>query len=319
MRGPNLEKIFKENFTVKAISLFLAVTLFVWVRADQESTVTANVPLRLVLPAGTMIIGGNAPEVVSVTVRGRESDLSRFNRNQLNPIILQLNVLDHERPVGIPYDSISTPSGVRVVKIVPSEIVVQIDNESEKLVPIRARVIGTPKEPFHLGLVSVEPEKILVTGPKALLAGLDEILTEAIDVSGQSQTLTRRTKLRIDDALVTYDPSQRISVTLNIDAQYGTRLMSGLPVVDLNGKGRFLVEPDSIDIEVKGPRAILEKINSNTIHVVADLSAKKFSAGEKKKVKLSVRDIPEGIILVKTIPESVDVSKIILDMPKDDE
>lgn len=315
----NIEKIIGDNFTVKLISLFLAIVIFAWVRTDQESTVTANIPIRLVVPAGTMVIGGNAPEVVSVTVRGRESDLARFNRNQLNPIILQITIADHERPIKIPYNSISTPSGVRVSNIVPSAIVVQIDNEDEKLVPIKTRVIGTPKEPFHLGLVSVTPKKIRVTGPKTLLAGLDEIVTEAIDVSGQSTTLMRRVGLRIDDPLVTYDPATPINVRLDISAQYGNRIISGLPVVDLNAPGPMLLEPDTIELELKGPKALLNKVNTDTIHVTVDLAGKNFSGEEKKTLNVRVRDLPEGLVLIKTVPETVKASRVVLDLQQDDE
>ncbi len=318
-KDSRFEEIIRDNFTVKVISLFLAIVIFAWVRTDQESTVTTNIPVRLVLPSGTMIIGGNAPEVVGVSVRGRESDLNRFNRNQLNPIILNVSVADHERPIEIPYTSISTPSGVRVVKIVPSEIVVQIDNEAEKLVPIKTRVIGTPKEPFHLGVVTVNPKSIRVTGPKTLLAGLDEIVTEAIDVTGQSTTMTRRVRLRIDDPLVTYDPTTAINVRLDISAQYGNRVISGLPIVDLNAPGPMLIEPDTIELELKGPKALLNKINTDTIHVTVDLAGKVFTGDEKKALKVRVRDIPDGLVLVKSVPETVNASRVVLDLQQDDE
>lgn len=305
-----LGNMISENLGVKAISLLLALIFFFWVRADQESTVTANVPLRLVLPSGTMIMGGNAPESVRVTVRGRDSDLSRFNRNQLEPIVLELNVLDHERPVKIPSGLIQTPSGVRVTSIVPAEVMVQIDNEASKLITIQPRIIGTPKAPFHLGNVSVDPKKIRLTGPKTLLASLEEVATEPIDVSGQSTTMKRRVRLRIDDPLLTYDPSSKITLNIPIDAQFGTRTIEALQVIEVNSKNRMIVEPDEVQLELLGPTSLLDKVNPDAIHVVVDLAGIKLAEGETKKIRPHVKNLPKGLTVKLIQPNWVKIRPV---------
>lgn len=67
-----------------------------------------------------------------------------------------------------------------------------------KMVPLKINITGKPASGYHTRLekVSITPQYCLVAGPLSLIEPLEYVLTEPIDISGATQTISKQISLQ---------------------------------------------------------------------------------------------------------------------------
>jgi hypothetical protein len=179
-------------------------------------------------------------------------------------------------------------------------------------VPIEPDISGTPEDGYvwRRDNLFLEPKTVQV----ALTAALEEkmrsglplpaLRTEPIDITGKSQ-------LTIEDVEIVYplaegmrpvpnSPVSRVVVTIPFEEIVTQRLVTGVPVryVPLLANRVAKVEPNLIEVQVSGPRSVVERLNPTDIIV------------SLREVEEEIEQPQEVEILV-TIPESKRSGKIL--------
>lgn len=180
---------------LSSLILSLALALLVWVVAVQEADpiVTETIPqapIRLVnQPADTQLMNASAlPDSAQVTVQGPRSMVdelrSRPERLNLTVDLGQEGVGRHTLPVLVGYSN----RLVKVLNIVPSEVIVELQPIVDRELPVKFTVDGRPAAGFAQDSPIITPTSVLLHGPEPVV----NLVTEAvarISISGARATV----------------------------------------------------------------------------------------------------------------------------------
>lgn len=295
-----VQRVFVVNGSLKLIAFVLTLALFIWVREDRESAVTGQVPIRLVIPEG-MVLVSEPVERVRVTVGGRWSDLNKFDPSQLSPITLNV-AADAGGLVGISADMIRLPPGLRVTSIQPNYVRVELEPAESKSVEIRPRRVGDPGGSFDLGDIKVTPERIEVTGPRSSVENLEYVWTEPVDVTDRTESFEKRVQLRIDDPFIQYDIARPITVRVTIATQEVTRTIQEVGVFGVNTSYAASVRPDTVTVTIRGPKPTVDKMSADSIYAAIDLSAESERPPGTFSKQARIVNLPPDVNLVQFHP-----------------
>jgi YbbR domain-containing protein len=192
-------KVITKNPTLKAISLVLAVILWLFVKSTSEGEVGLQVPIEFYSCPPSLIVTQVSADVVTVRIMGPLSQVERLSPREKKARIDLSNAKAGTNTFAISPDNFALPKTVKITQISPSSIKVELDHVTGKVVRIKALVKGEPAPGYRVARIVVDPPSIKLRGARSQLAELKEVSTEEIDISGQRETLKAEVGLRLAD------------------------------------------------------------------------------------------------------------------------
>lgn len=300
-------KVFIHNFYLKFVAAILTLSLYIWVSEDRETIVAGTAPIRLVIPED-MILVSEPLDRIKVTIRGRWSDINRFDPSQLDAIRINLSPADQDTVVPITTDMVRVPPGLRVVSVEPGHLLVQLERETQKSVTIVPQLVGEPGLSYAVGDVSVTPEEVTIRGPRRTLDPISVVSTEPIDVSGRSSSFQKQVRLRLDHPHLSYDIEQAIIAHVDIISQEITRTFDNIPVQAVNTTHETTVSPGSTQITVRGPLNVVEAMRPDIIRAELDMTEEDQRPAGTFSKEVLIRNLPPGVTLEHIYPSSFRVT-----------
>jgi YbbR domain-containing protein len=206
---------------LRLISVAIAVILWLFITVERrgerpaekvvESTVTYNPP------PGIIIL--NPVERVRVRLRGGDRAI-----RHLNPVLVdvQVELRDQDRglvEVQLQTENVLTPEGIEVISIEPNFLRLRLDEETRRLLPVRARLVGEPAEGAEIiGRPRVRPPQVLVQGPATLVGTLDYLETSPVSLDGRLQDFEESTLVVSPDPLIKILESPVVDVLVAVRA-----------------------------------------------------------------------------------------------------
>lgn len=297
-----------ENFAIQCVAFLFTALLFIWVRGDREATVVAHAAVRIEIP-DNMVLVSSPLERVRITVRGRQSDVNRFDPTEVPPLNI-VATSDSEQTVTLTADMVQLPVGLDVVQITPEFARIRLEALAKKKVAIVPRIAGEPRPDYVVGHPEVSPAQIEIAGPMSSIEKISGVSTELIDITDRTQSIDRRVQLRLDDPLVRYDATTNVNVRIPIDTVEITRTFDRIKVLAINTTRQATISPTSLNVTLRGPRAALDGLEPEELLATIDLSAEeKRGAGTFEKQPV-VKNLPVGVTLVDYHPKNVIVSTL---------
>ena len=179
---------FSESLALKAVSLLLALILWITILGFKREEIRKNVKLEPMLPPGMVIIN-KIPTHIQFTLSGPRVVLKNIEK-KIQPIRPDLR-RTRETTIGF---SVSEDllgdlgNGVRVTSFYPPNILIRLEEVVERYIPVKPTFKGLPEEGQEVGVVKVSPATIAVSGPKGLLQLVESIGTEPFDIEGLKGT-----------------------------------------------------------------------------------------------------------------------------------
>jgi len=211
-----------ENIGLKIASLLLALLLYGHVVTDQEREEIVPVPVRLAGLSDTLATSGEFPHRINVRVRGKWRDLIRLSLAQ-RPLAVDLaDVSPGQFRTTLTADDVQRRAipaelakGVVVSEVLdPRTIDIRVESRSVKRVRVVPRVVGAPAAGYHVdGEPRAMPDSATVTGPASEVAGIDSLLTLAVDITGERAKILRQVDLVLEPGGVSIEP-RRCLVTV---------------------------------------------------------------------------------------------------------
>jgi len=292
-----------ENVGLKALSLILAITVFLLVNTDRDREIAARVGVSYTLPPDRVLVSERLDEV-RITIKGRWQRLRKFDERSLDRINIDLRRATTGE-VPITADMFDLPSGLQITSISPKSVRVVFDRRVEKLVEVMPQLAGRPMHGYFVSEVKPQPATLRVRGAAGTLAALSAVRTQDVSVEGRTESFTADTAAITPDG-VEPEGSATISVQIVIDEELVTRKMPGL-AVRAAGDGvdpaKWKVTPAQVDVSLTGTVLAIEKAKATLVPVVRP------SAGDtrSREVAVSIEGLPPGVG-VKIWPERVKVS-----------
>lgn len=299
-----IRRIFLENLHLKAIAALLTLALYLWVSVDREVERTHQAPVEIEAPEG-MVVTNNPPETVGVTVRGKWTDISRLESSQLDPMRMRIDsTMDRQGRIPLNPEMIDLPPGLRAVDVEPNSIRYQLEERHQTTVNIEPTIVGRPANGYSVEQVEVDPDSIEISGPRRSLDEINTVPTESIDVTGRSESFQREVRPRIEDSLVEHELEEPIEVDVDLEAEEVERTLSDLEVepVNIDQALASSVEPERVDITVRGPKAVLDNLQTDEILASLDLGGASVDSPQLVERKVQIHNLPDDVELVSTQP-----------------
>lgn len=270
-----------NNFLLKLISVLMAFTLWFIVTGGtkMEETIQVRHGLERFVPDGWAIAAPMDREL-ELHVRGRDDsvirlldpgEVSRLVTINIDPGLIQPK--KGVQRIELNANNVSLPSGVEVLDVRPSTVLMQIDSVISREKPVRVAVTGEPREGYRLnGEPVVEPAVVTVTGAQQIVDSIREILAEvSLDDRGMDDGVAAVTLRRIP--LLNYSENA-VEVALDIVEINETRAFtidaSNFDFRDGADRLSVDVDPMQIVLNITGPTSWINELRPGEIRIMLD-------------------------------------------------
>lgn len=251
-----VRNFFFHNKRLKMLSMVLAA--LTWYIIKDTISFEIEIPgvrLDIQVQDGMAILNQSA-STVDVTFRGSQDDIQR-----LDPRRLQAVVELTQEARGISHEIVLNPGmikgvrGVRAVAIHPARILVKLDRQAEKQVPVKGRTVGSPLF-GQVESVTCEPSTVLLLGPAQKLKTTECVYTQPVDVDGRVESFVRRAAVQAPgDNWVAHMAPSDVQVKVTIAGKSSGQLWKNIPVsavVESGSSLLFDLDPLTVDVITTG-------------------------------------------------------------------
>lgn len=176
-----LRQVLLGNLPYKILSVLIALALWFIVR-DERIETSLSIALE-VQPAADLVVSNESLPDLTVGVNGTRAALSRLRSAGLVHVVTPGSTEPGNVTVRIRPEDLELPPGISVVHVSPATASVRLEARSVRRVPVKPRLLVAEGTGWRVRRVAVTPERVRITGPASVVATLDEVWTEAIEVS----------------------------------------------------------------------------------------------------------------------------------------
>jgi YbbR domain-containing protein len=214
MRVKWWRRIFVHNFSIKLVSLMLAVGLWLAVARSPIAEVEINVPIEFRnLPDKLEIDSANFTEA-QVRVRGPERVIHQIGPGDVRAEVDLANVQPGERTFDLTARHVHVPQDLEVVQIIPGQFHLSFDSRDTRMVEVRPRVTGNFASGLRVAQVIADPASIMVMGPRRRVETLEAAGTDPVDATGTMTRASFLTQVFVADPLIQLVHPTAIRVTV---------------------------------------------------------------------------------------------------------
>lgn len=298
----------RNNRGLKLVSLLLAIVAWFAIREITSFTaVVREVPVKVLLDEGWGVLDRSV-DVVDVTCRGSQSDIRYLTRDQLRiEVDLRGRSIAGAQEIRLHPQAVKVPGGARAVSVDPPEITLTLDREGERIVKVRADIVGNPPEGYELAEVVCTPAEARLQGPEGRLAGVAEVKTAPIDLEGRLKSFSL--------SRVIQAPSELWSARVDPDrARIDVRIVERSSALDLTDIPlHLLVQPGTppiqLDIEhttvamsLRGRAEALKNLSATNLTAFVDCTG--LTSGERRELPVVV-SVPAGVEITRMEPSAI--------------
>lgn len=263
-----LRKIFLEDWSLKLLSLAIAVVLWLLVTGQNEPvTAHVNVQLNFIRPQ-SLEISNDPPRTVDVMLTGSRNKLDDLSSLDL---VATVDISDQragERVVRLADKAqIPLPQGIKVDGFQPSAIPVRLEEIVERQVTLEPKLEGKPDNGFEVYAVYPNKGSVTVRGPASRVNELQKVMTESIWLAGHKESFTAS-----NVALDVADPKiDLLEPVVSVDVEIGERRtekhLSGVSVSTSQG-GKL--QPATTSVTVMGAASVVDSLKAEDVKIVLD-------------------------------------------------
>ena len=251
------------------------------------------------IPQGLILVGSPFKEI-ELRVRGSLSALADLSRNIPHFNLDLSGVAAGVVSIPINPDMIRLPGEVKIIRINPAYLTVQVDRLKKKKVPVKVTVSGDPASRYLISATRAEPSAVSLCGPEAVIRLIEEVLTKPIDVTGRSEPFKKEIALELTAGVRVCSETGIILAEIKISEKDSVRRFTDILVAGQNTPFEFSISPGGITIEIKGPQNVIENLQpQKDIQVLVDLK----DLGPGVYVRRATIKLPVKTTLINVEPE----------------
>jgi YbbR domain-containing protein len=260
-----LRRLLLENLTLKISSLFFGIILWLHATTLQTYDQELSIPIEINGLGDSLVVISDPPKKARVMFRGKGDQLWWLYLRK--PFVLIQ--LEHARPgfvdVVFHQGRVHVPSGldVQVADVVyPRTLQLEIDSWKRKTLPIIVETQGLPA-PEYVRVddhVDIRPRFVTVEAPASYLDNMERVHTKPLDISGATQTVSKKLKLMLPeneplvrasaDAVVA---TVRLEKLIRRTVRVASRELGALPT-------SWQLEPDEVRVHLWAPESFSESL-----------------------------------------------------------
>ncbi len=300
-----LRQVFTRNLALKLLSLAIAFSIWFFVNfGERDTEETLKVPLELRNIPAHLMIASPTVDFIDLRVSGPRALLGRIDRNRL-AITMELGgVRPGPAVFRLDTDSLNLPRGVKVLRITPAQVTLELERVGHKSVPVHLRLSGKPPPGLQVVDTKVAPDSVQVTGPASDVEDVQAANTEPLDLhNAGAGTIERELSLEPPSEYLAFSAS-RVAAQVRIEEQFATREFKHIAVTVRNASLPYSVSPDHVRLTVRGPRRLLDSLELTDGAVYIDAEGENVGSHPLKVVV----ELPSGVQPVSVEPARVQLT-----------
>ena len=186
-----------RNLRYKLLALASAAML--WGVAHGTADIERGFDIPVVftgLPESLVIIEQNS-DVVNVRMRGSRAGLRRMTVSGPEYTVDVSGARTGTANFEVDLTRIEFPRGTRDVSRSPSNLLVTFERRASRVVRVKPDLSGEAAEGFVVVGIDLVPSEVRIEGARSEIRRRGEVVTEAIDVTGLDETVTREVKVSL--------------------------------------------------------------------------------------------------------------------------
>jgi YbbR domain-containing protein len=263
-----------ENPGLKLISLVLGFSLWYIVAGGQGTEIVYPIGLEYRnVPEGMEVLEESVQQV-DIRLKGSSEILRRLTPQEIQASVDLSGAQPGEQNIYITPENIVVPFGVRVLRVTPAAVSLQLDRTDRRRVQVVPRVVGAPASGFELVNIWLASSEIEVMGPASRLAAVEQVTTAPISVEGLREPYTQTVQVMLDDPYVRPVDAKGVEVTLDVREVSVRKKLADIPVVSQPTSVETRLTPSVVRVEIEGPRSLVEQVRVEDMEArvrVADL------------------------------------------------
>lgn len=271
--------IFFEDYIAKLICLAIGTGLWFYVEFARVTQTTFNVPIDYVKKPANLYLKQGQARFIKVTVRGRDEFL-KFSTSGIKAEVNLTNARSGEAAYPVSFDKGQLPERVELASR-PETITVGLEKGSSRTIPVHVVTSGNTDAGWRVLKMTASPAEIEIDGPEALVASLQALDTEPVDLEGIARSFTRKVNLRIPDQIVT-DKIRNVTVkveliqkTFSEEAQFD---QIPLRVQNLDVALDAALSDKQVQIRVQGESAAVKKLKISDFYAFVNAEDTRYNA-----------------------------------------
>jgi YbbR domain-containing protein len=300
-----------KTYSLHAISILLAFFVWIYVQSTAETTAVVKSKVHYTLPQAFAFLSMPVKEV-SYTLTGPRAVIRGIEKN---PAIIKINLSSHyklkdgKKSNNYEYNvqnlDLNIPLGIKVGSTIPSVIKVELDELQSKRVPIKLQKIGAIAIDHQMVSQKLTPDTAVLSGAKSLLINVKELLTEVVDFKQLKEPGAKTIRIINNDKRLSLG-SEVTTFSYDVKTTRSNMILKDIPI-------KFLTQHsvENSDTRVANLMVLAEnigdfKLRKEKIKIVAEIDDSRLGL---QTVKLRA-ELPDGLHLLKVIPETIDVKVI---------
>ena len=306
MNSRKLIQSIVENWPAKALSVAIALVLFVFYWMNTLATRTMTVPMHVQTDSELMPVN-SYPRNVRIVLRGEDDGIKSVADGDITAYAdfsRHKTIGWYRAPVQLRREGSALGIEPLEITVNPLEISVQLDWKISKTVPLAVGFQGSTASGFELTDYSVSPREITATGPLGILDSITEFQTEPVELQGRSVDFNTVVNIINTNPLVSLLGNGVVEFRGVIRSEIRVRTFERIPVL-INGLDpRFTAGPGGItgNIRLEGSHSRFNSFSPQTGFLSVDCSG----LTEPGTYTLPVlADLSDGFILIEQEPEKI--------------
>jgi YbbR domain-containing protein len=309
-----------ENWPIKALSLAIALILFVFYRLNTMTTRPLSTPL--IIETNSSLIPASAyPKTVRITLRGDDDGIKAIADGDIEAYV-DLAMYEtgglYSAPVQIRKKGSALSVEPLEISVSPLKVSLQLDQRISKSVPLMALIQGRVADGFDLVSHAIFPLEIVLIGPLGLLEPVSEIKTDTIDLSGRSANFITEVKVANPNPLFIVTGSEMASVSCIIRPSVLVRSVDGIPINFIKLSPSFKADTGGRtgSIRIEGGQEQLDAFQPSSVFFSVDCSGILEPGTYTLPV---IFNLPPGFLLLRREPEELNVTITLNDPDNEDD
>lgn len=260
-----------EHPHYKVLAVLLALSTWLYVQGEEVGERRVRAAVTYLLPP-TLAAVEPPPDGVLVTLTG---SLNALRRADTSKLAIEVDLREAELAPGVVdvdlarYALANLNPSLAVVETAPETLRFEVDELVTRRIEVEVDTVGEPRATYAVARVQVEPPTVELSGPRKVLAALEQVATEPVDV-----TDLRHDKRFAAPVLpppgVTVLGEPTVEARVDIEPLVERRRVQRVPVL-VRGHLDWTVEPSTVDVRLVGPAAALRSIGDKDLVVWVDV------------------------------------------------
>ncbi len=252
-----LGKTNRQDLLLKIVSLCLGSLLWFFVVGEDQVDMNIQVPIEVLNLPENLVISNQFNKELDVSVRGPRSIIQELrNRNISRPVDLS-KAEPGTRVIKNSKDSIPLPRGITVIQLQPANITLSIDRLMQKQIPIHAVTEGEVSQGYTLQQITLDPDKIVVSGPQTVVESELALKTYVINLDGLNHSITLPVHLDLSPEFVSLIGETVIVAKIEVQEKFVTKTVKKIPINVKDAGKPVIVEPNSITVVADIPENLI--------------------------------------------------------------